>query len=75
MEGLVIARFLCATALAGLAHSLQFLRSAQGPRGPKAANEAPSRRLHAAGEVLPAAARKEAQGRKALARKGPFESE
>ena len=43
--------------------------------GPNAANEAWSRRLHAAGEVLPAAGRKEAQGQKAQAPMGLSESE
>jgi len=66
MERLAPARALPAPARAGLALSLQILRTAQGPQGRKAANEAWSRRFHAAGEVLPAAAGKEAQGQKAL---------
>ena len=75
MERPLFTRFLCAPVPDGLAHSLQFLRSAQGPRWPMAVNEAWSLRLRDAGEVLPAAARKEAQGRSALALKGPFKSE
>jgi RNA polymerase sigma factor for flagellar operon FliA len=44
-----------------MAISLQILRSAQGPQGQKAGNKAWSHTSHAAGEVLPATAGKEAQ--------------
>lgn len=46
-----------------MAHSLQFLRAAQGLQG-TAANEARGRKLHAAGEVLPDADRKQVQRQK-----------